>query len=1578
MKKTTKFLILILAMVTSAIALMSCGCTDSGIYPEHEHIAKDPTIEYIVSPTCTTGGSYYETIYCKICNELISQTEKTAEALGHNFGSYVSDGNATCTKDGTKTRTCQNEGCNLSETKNDINSAYGHPTTYIIYTGEYCLDTPVATLQCNKCNEIITTYGHDMVKYVSQPTCTNNGIIGYQCSYCDYEYYETLNARGHIASSWVVHKTPTCSEEGFCTKYCLVCQKDISNKFIERIAHSYSGAIVDGKMVYTCADCSHSYSEEIETPTYNITFDEQGGTEVADITVLSGDSPMLPIPEREGYVFEGWSDGSNIYHGESVFEDLNLYAIWHEIEIITDDDNIVREAPLNFTFKIKSDIALSPDRINDYVKITNLGGESITARVVSSDDGVYEIGADYEKQTNYFVELIDATFLDRECDELWIITNGYRNNELNLKSGVVGISSDQVFGAYIIHDGIVLVTYEDILNVDDHAVIYDENKNTYLFGIKIKEKATSNGFTHYLADMLEISDVFATLDISESEQVSFNNAELNDTLDDEIAAQFSSSELYAQFTSAVRAVAADYGSNITETDFDISFSTNRDSFVILLSVTADTDSSLSFHMNYYINLQFEIDFAMQKENSTLILLTDMVNTAELYISFDDNEVSVPLTTSQAELVNKFRTVFNEINERNLKINPASERSQVNKKSYDLATIPMWVGPAAVNINLTAEFDFAMMGGLSAQLVHSVRTEVGFKNGEFVSDYTAELLSIHGCVYAGVNVYGGIGVSVDAGFCGFHGYIKGSIGLRGELLGAGVMAISGNNSYALGTYNFDSEVVIDVMVGAKYHLSLFGFEKTIFDKSYLLYETGVPFITLGDTAVYLHFINDDYSTKDNALNLGEVKCGPDSNISLDDRIDTSVLVLKIDPFSPSTSEVRCGYYVNVVSGNVKASVQNSDALIIIGEGDFLLEITVKYENLIEKTVYIKGTVNHVYEDMTTNKDTLRTEASCINKTTYYYSCSSCQHISTDKYFEYGEKLPHTLGEYIRNTTEHWQECTYIGCDYATDKVEHEGTIATCIALSVCSTCNLEFGSYADHDFSGMEITEKYLKADATCDTPATYHYHCTVCKVSDTNTFEHGSANPHEYESNKTCIDRQCINCEHVEPASTEHIETDDGICECGTVIRTPGLVLTLNGDTYSITDYTGTYTEIIIPETYDGKPVTSIDSYAFSGCQNITSITIPISITNIGYHAFYNCSSLTAVYITDVEKWCQIYFNDYTANPIYYAHNLYLNDKLVTELSIPETVTSISSYAFAGCTSITNISFANSDITLGNNAFYNCTSLQYNVYDNAKYLGNNNNPYLYLWQALDTEITSVNIHPDTTRIYDSAFYKCANLTEVTIPAGVKTIGNSAFSSCTSLTSITIPDDISMIGGNAFNGCTSLSELTLPSTDISIGGYAFANCTGLTSIVIPEGVTEIGYNCFEKCTSLRSVTFPSTLVTIGRSAFYNCTNLGNITFPDSVKTIGDWSFYKCKGITNLVIGNGVTSIGSGAFYACSNLKNVTIPVSVKYIGSEAFYECSNVSRYSYRGTYNQWKQIDLGSNWNWGLSWVYCTDKIFTD
>ncbi len=377
-----------------------------------------------------------------------------------------------------------------------------------------------------------------------------------------------------------------------------------------------------------------------------------------------------------------------------------------------------------------------------------------------------------------------------------------------------------------------------------------------------------------------------------------------------------------------------------------------------------------------------------------------------------------------------------------------------------------------------------------------------------------------------------------------------------------------------------------------------------------------------------------------------------------------------------------------------------------------------------------------------------------------------------------------------------------------------------------------------------------------------------------------------------------------------------------------------------------------------GDSVTSIGDEAFSGCSSLTSIIIPDSVTSIGDYAFYICHALKEVHIQSIEAWCKIDFVSSDSNPLSYAHNLYWNGSLVTDLVIPNSVTSIGNYAFSGCTSLASVTIPDSVTSIGEDVFRGCSSLT------SLTLPTMEQTLSYLFDSVPSSLKEVTVLGGTT-ICASAFESCGYIVSITIPDSITSVEYEAFYNCSSLTSITIPDSVTSIGKDAFQYCSSLQY------NVKDGVYYLGNATNLyaavidadasiTSVVLPNGVKCIGYEAFYNCTSLAFVSIPDSVTNIGYKAFYDCSSLTSITIPDSVTSIGYSAFSYCSSLTSVTIGDSVTSIGSYAFEDCSSLTSVTIGDSVTSIGSGAFSGC-----YSLKEVYIQsieaWCKIDFANS-----------------
>lgn len=256
---------------------------------------------------------------------------------------------------------------------------------------------------------------------------------------------------------------------------------------------------------------------------------------------------------------------------------------------------------------------------------------------------------------------------------------------------------------------------------------------------------------------------------------------------------------------------------------------------------------------------------------------------------------------------------------------------------------------------------------------------------------------------------------------------------------------------------------------------------------------------------------------------------------------------------------------------------------------------------------------------------------------------------------------------------------------------------------------------------------------------------------------------------------------------------------------------------------------LTIPESVNGLKVTSIASKAFDGLRLLTSVTIPNSITSIDDAAFAGCSSLESI-------------------------------------TIPESVTSIGNYVFGGCSGLTEPIFHS----------------VYFVYMPSFYSG------------------AYTIPEGITKICGGAFEYCDDLSSVIIPNGVTTIGEQAFYKCGNLTSVTIPNSVISIDKYAFCGCGRLTSVTIPNSVTSIGEYAFKICSDLTSVTIPNSVTSIGKGAFEGCSNLTSVisTNPKP-ATIDANTFKNISNKCKLFIP-----YGATSTYNSRGWKEQVFKGGI--------------------------------------------------------------------------
>ena len=348
---------------------------------------------------------------------------------------------------------------------------------------------------------------------------------------------------------------------------------------------------------------------------------------------------------------------------------------------------------------------------------------------------------------------------------------------------------------------------------------------------------------------------------------------------------------------------------------------------------------------------------------------------------------------------------------------------------------------------------------------------------------------------------------------------------------------------------------------------------------------------------------------------------------------------------------------------------------------------------------------------------------------------------------------------------------------------------------------------------------------------------------------------------------------------------------------------------------------------------------AFSGCTNLTSITIPSSVISLNDSAFQSCTRLATVTFAEDSQLESI------------SDSAFDGCRALQSIEIPASVTSIGNSAFYGCSALQSLEIPASVISIGDSAFSRCSGL-----------------------------LSITLLANITSLGDYAFQNCTRLATVTFAQGsqLESIGYQTFSGCSSLTEINLPASVTSIGDSAFDGCSSLATVTFAegSQLESIGSRAFQYCSQLTGITLPESVTTIKSEAFNGCNALTEITIPKGVTSLPSSLTGTSGNLQRIYY---LGTIDDWVKIEFQAgshsydsvlsdpdielyidnqlVTEVVINSSI--INPYALSGYQKLTSVTLTQNVREIGAGAFANCDALTSLYYEGQLNNWLSIYFG-------------------
>ena len=623
------------------------------------------------------------------------------------------------------------------------------------------------------------------------------------------------------------------------------------------------------------------------------------------------------------------------------------------------------------------------------------------------------------------------------------------------------------------------------------------------------------------------------------------------------------------------------------------------------------------------------------------------------------------------------------------------------------------------------------------------------------------------------------------------------------------------------------------------------------------------------------------------------------------------------------------------------------------------------------------------------------STCTEKGRIIYSCTHCSLVYTEILpfaHEFKAEVYPPVCDFVGSTKHVCQKCGYYYFDNYVDALGHDYVLVERVEpyaitpgkeVYECTRCKSRYTETLaplPHTWDGGKLVK-----ESTCSEEGTKLYTCLDCGESYTEAIP---KKEHDYKLEvypPVCdfggsTKHVCKHCGYyyfsdyvdalghnfgawevaIEATSQSEGEERRTCSRCGVVesrktpklAYTEGLVFELseNGTAYTVRRYEGSDTNVVVPATYGGLPVTSIGGFVFP-MGNVKSVVIGDNVVKIGGRAFEYCPLKSVVlgkkvreigtdaflgtkletidFHGDLAAWCEIDRLD-TKLIIYQSGGsgvLFNGKKPEGDLVVPYGVTKIAGDAFSFFSGLTSVSLPETVTSIRYSAFFNCTNLK-----------------------------SINIPDSVTSIEQRAFYGCSGLISVKLPSGVKSIEYETFRGCAKLQQVTIPDGVTSIGKGAFTECRALMELNFPKSVSFIGNEAVAYCYAVRKVVLENPSVRIEKDAFRSA-PLEYIDYRGSLADwcamdhVENNLFLNGDGTlviggkkieGKLTLDGSVTEVDRHSFVKCADLTDVVIGDGVKFIGHGAFSNCPNLQSAVIGGGVRTVEDDIFHWCDRLS------------------------------------